>query len=86
MIGSFIPFTRTKKEREACGDPRPSIQERYASREDYLGRITEAALELIEAGYLLRRDLPALAQQALRSWDYIVELAPPADSSSDAEQ
>ena len=86
MVGSFIPFTRTKKEREARGDPRLSIQERYASREDYLGRITEAALELIEAGYLLRRDLPALAQQALRSWDYILELAPPTNFSPDAEQ
>ena len=30
---------RTRAEREATGDPRPSIAERYASREDYLDRV-----------------------------------------------
>ena len=28
--GSFVPFARTRAEREANGDPRPSIEERYA--------------------------------------------------------
>src|SRR5216683_4103758 len=28
--GSLIPFARTKKERQAVGDPRPSLEERYA--------------------------------------------------------
>jgi hypothetical protein len=31
--GSLIPFARTKAEREAAGDPRPSLAERYGSRE-----------------------------------------------------
>ena len=36
MVGSMIPFARTRAEREKSGDPRPSIEERYASREEYL--------------------------------------------------
>ena len=39
QIGSFIPFARTKAERMKSGDPRLSIEERYASKEDYLGEI-----------------------------------------------
>ena len=35
MNGSFIPFARTKAEREANGDPRPSIEERYLNRDHY---------------------------------------------------
>jgi len=33
FLGSFIPFARTEAEREKSGDPRPSVAERYGSRE-----------------------------------------------------
>ena len=33
FAGATLPFARTRAEREATGDPRPSIEERYASRE-----------------------------------------------------
>ena len=36
--GSLIPFARTSREREAAGDPRLSLEERYASRADYVSR------------------------------------------------
>jgi hypothetical protein len=36
MVGSYIPFARTKAEREKKGDPRPSVEERYQSREEYM--------------------------------------------------
>ena len=36
MIGSFIPYAKTKAERTRTQDPRPSIEERYTGREDYL--------------------------------------------------
>ena len=70
MTGSYIPFARTQSEREAARDPRPSIAERYASRERYLGLVSGAALKLIEEGYLLGEDLPAILIQARRHWDY----------------
>jgi len=34
MIGSFIPFPKTKADRAKSGDPRPSIEERYKSKDD----------------------------------------------------
>jgi len=34
--GSFIPIAWTLAEREAAGDPRPSIEERYGSGQNHL--------------------------------------------------
>src|SRR5215471_5407325 len=35
MLGSTVPLALTRAERERTGDPRPSIEERYADRDDY---------------------------------------------------
>jgi len=70
MAGSFIPFARTRAERERTADPRRSVEERYRDREHYIGLVAEAALKLIEKGYLLDQDLPAILKQAHRRWDY----------------
>src|SRR5690606_28923859 len=43
MQGITHFFPRTKADREATGDPRRSIEERYASRDDYLSRVREYA-------------------------------------------
>ncbi len=75
MVGSFIPFPATAAAREASGDPRASVEERYGSREAYLGRFTDAALDLIEAGYLLGEDLPALTRHAGALWDHVTGAA-----------
>ena len=70
FAGSYLPFARTKAERERANDPRPSIEERYASREDYLDKITKASGRLVEGRYLLAEDLPAITKRALEHWDY----------------
>jgi hypothetical protein len=54
------------------GDPRLSIEERYQNRAHYLGLVAEAALELIEDGYLLGADLPAMLSQAGDHWDTLM--------------
>src|SRR5262249_29250975 len=36
FAGATLPFARTRADREASGDPRPSAAERYASRAEYL--------------------------------------------------
>ena len=41
LTGSFIPFPVTKAAREAAHDPRPSIEERYGSRERYQALVTD---------------------------------------------
>jgi hypothetical protein len=72
FLGSFIPFARTASEREKSGDPRPSIAERYASREQYMGKFAEAAMSLIHERFLLREDLPAVLERGQREWDEVM--------------
>ena len=73
MQGSYIPFARTRTQREQRGDARLSIEERYHSRAEYLGRVSDAALALVEDGYLLAADLSPILTQAGRHWDYLME-------------
>ena len=72
MQGSYIPFPRTVEEREQSEDPRRAIEERYRSREEYLGLVSDAALALVEEGYLLAEDLSPILSQAGRHWDYLM--------------
>jgi hypothetical protein len=72
MSGSFIPFPRTRAERERNDDPRLSIEERYKSRAEYLGLIADATLELIAQGYLVDGDMPEIVDAAGRHWDYLM--------------
>ena len=72
MQGSYIPFPRTLADRARTGDPRLSVEERYGSRAEYLGRVSEAALALVEDRYLLAEDLSPILAQAGRHWDYLM--------------
>ena len=56
LLGSYIPFARTKAEREKTGDPRQSIEERYLSFADYQQRFGANADELVKKRYLLKED------------------------------
>jgi hypothetical protein len=62
--GSFIPFARTRTEREAAGDPRPSLAERYGSREAYVAKIEAAAAALVAERLLLPADAAAYVTAA----------------------
>jgi hypothetical protein len=75
-IGSYLPLARTKADRERSGDARASIAERYASREDYLGRIAMAALALVNDRFLLPEDVPDEIARAARHWDWATGTAP----------
>ncbi len=68
MAGSYVPFARTRAERERNGDPRASIAERYPSRADYLQRVEDAARKLVQERYLLVEDVPAIIDRATRHW------------------
>jgi hypothetical protein len=69
FAGATLPFARTRAAREASGDPRPSIQERYASRDEYLTRVRDAAQWLARDGYLLDEDVATSLAFAARMWD-----------------
>ncbi|HZS05150.1 MAG TPA: alpha/beta hydrolase domain-containing protein [Blastocatellia bacterium] len=73
FAGSYIPFAKTRAERERTGDPRLSIEERYQNREHYLGAVAEAVLKLVKGGYLLAEDAPAMIERAGVYWDYAMK-------------
>ena len=56
-LGQEIPFPRTKAERLSTGDPRLSIEERYATHEDYVKRVTDAATALQRERFLIEEDV-----------------------------
>lgn len=70
LLGSYIPFAPTRAAREVAGDPRPSIQERYAGRDDYLAKIRAAATALIRDRYLLQDDLDHVLSRAGAHWEH----------------
>jgi len=64
--GMFLAFARTPEERRASGDPRPSVLERYPTREVYLARMAEAALKLRAERLLLDEDVARILETAAR--------------------
>jgi hypothetical protein len=72
MIGSMIPFARSKAEREKTGDPRPSIEERYKNRGEYLNKVQAAAQPLVKERLLLDKDVPVITTRAGNRWDSLM--------------
>ncbi|MBI3865704.1 MAG: hypothetical protein HY290_27845 [Planctomycetia bacterium] len=62
--GSYLPFALTSAERANTADPRPSVAERYPSRDVYLARIGETAIQLRDAGFLLDEDVIEIQKTA----------------------
>lgn len=64
LTGGYIPFFRTKAQRDAVGDPRPSLAERYPTHADYVARVTAAANGLVAQRVLLPQDATLMINQA----------------------
>ncbi len=62
--GSFIPFAADSGERQASGDPRMSIEERYPTHEAYVDAVALAADRLVQDRLLLRQDAQAIVERA----------------------
>jgi len=69
LFGTTLPFPRTKAERDAAGDPRPAIDERYASKAAYLERVRAAAEDLVAQRLLLAEDVEGCVAVAAAKWD-----------------
>jgi len=54
--GCLLAFARTKAEREAAGDPRLSIEERYPTHQAYIDIVKRTVEALIKEGFLLPED------------------------------
>jgi prophage tail gpP-like protein len=68
FIGSFFPFAKTKAQRVAAHDPRLSVEERYATEQDYQQRLQKAAADLVSERLMLERDIPRVVERAHQEW------------------
>ncbi len=64
LQGSFVPFAKTKAERDAVGDPRRSIEERYPTKDAYVAAVTAAAESLVNQRLLRPADAKLLIDQS----------------------
>ncbi|MEZ5933789.1 MAG: alpha/beta hydrolase domain-containing protein [Alphaproteobacteria bacterium] len=69
--GSMLPFAATETDRKSAGDPRPSLEERYGSKEGYARAIDQAASALVDQGFLLVRDVSEVTASALGRFDKV---------------
>ena len=67
LTGGYIPFARTRAERLATGDPRPSLQERYPNHAVYVNRVVRAVNDLVRQRYLLPEDAAVIINRANNS-------------------
>jgi hypothetical protein len=66
LAGSYFPFALTKTQRGGTGDPRPSLEERYATLANYTALATAAANTLVAQRLLLPSDAAAAIQSATK--------------------
>jgi hypothetical protein len=62
--GQKLDFAKTKAARLASGDPRPSLEERYADHATYVERVARSAQALKAERFLLEEDAQAYAAAA----------------------
>jgi hypothetical protein len=64
--GSCLPFAVDKAARQAAGDPRPSIAERYKSGADYVAKVEAVVSALQKDRLLLAEDAKSYVERAHR--------------------
>ncbi len=62
LSGGYIPFLKTKAERETSGDPRPALQERYGTFAEYARQYRASIDSLVTQRYLLAEEVGPLMQ------------------------
>ncbi|MEX2118849.1 MAG: alpha/beta hydrolase domain-containing protein [Pirellulales bacterium] len=66
LSGGYIPLARTAGERQAQGDPRAALAQRYRDFEDYRRQFMAAAERLAAERFLLAEELPRFEAAAER--------------------
>ncbi|WP_421996561.1 alpha/beta hydrolase domain-containing protein [Reyranella sp.] len=62
--GSCLPFPADRAARQASGDPRPSVAERYTSGADYVSKVEAAVAALLKDRLLLAEDAERYVERA----------------------
>ena len=72
FTGTVVPLPRTERARTATGDPRPSVERLYGTRESFLGRVDAAARALVAERFLLSGDVAAARDWMAATWDWVM--------------
>jgi Alpha/beta hydrolase domain len=67
FTGGYVPFAKTKADRMASHDPRPSVEERYGTLEGYVCTVKQAIDAAVRDRFLLDDDAERLLSQAMAS-------------------
>ncbi len=67
LQGAVLPFAASRAEREAAGDPRPSVAERYADQAAYVAAVRAAASEMVAQRLLLPQDAERAVELATQN-------------------
>jgi hypothetical protein len=78
--GGWIPFAKTKAERTANRDPRPSLEERYGTHDGYVAVVRKAAEQAVTDRFLLPDDAARILSAAEAST--VLEQSQPAAAGS----
>jgi Alpha/beta hydrolase domain len=65
--GQYIPFQATQALRVAAGDPRPSVQERYQSYNQYRSMVIQAVDKLVRQRFLICDDTQDIVTRLLKA-------------------
>ena len=72
----WLGFSRwiapTRQARDAESDPRRSLEERYANRNEYLARVLRAAETLAAEGYILAEDIDLVVDNCAQRYDVAI--------------
>ena len=71
FVGTFVPLPRREADRVRSGDPRPSVERLYESREVFLSRVDSAAAELVAQRFMLPEDASAAHTRMAATWDWL---------------
>jgi hypothetical protein len=66
LQGGAVAFAETRAEREKVDDPRPSVEERYASLQAYVSKVDDIGKELVRQRLMLAEDLPRQHEAAMQ--------------------
>jgi len=64
LSGSYVPFATMRAERQATGDSRLSLEERYGTHEGYVAAVRKATQKLVRDRLLLPADAQRLIGEA----------------------
>jgi len=65
--GQYIPFQATQAQRVAVNDPRPSVQERYQSYNQYRSMVIQAVDKLVRQRFVLCDDAQGMVTRLLNA-------------------